>query len=100
MQERRNSIANTLELRLSCTNPSIYSIDHIHIKVWDVIVHACPTFNFNLHEAKPLMQYNTAQTYVTMIVYTFLLSHIHMSTNGCPKLWYIIQLDSFKDITL
>ena len=23
MQERRNSIANTLELRLSCTNPSI-----------------------------------------------------------------------------
>ena len=25
MQERRNSIANALELRLSCTNPSIYS---------------------------------------------------------------------------
>ena len=24
MQERRNSIANALELRLSCTNPSIY----------------------------------------------------------------------------
>ena len=24
VQERRNSIANTLELRLSCTNPSIY----------------------------------------------------------------------------
>ena len=24
MQERRNSIANTLELRLSCTHPSIY----------------------------------------------------------------------------
>ena len=23
MQERRNSIANALELRLSCTNPSI-----------------------------------------------------------------------------
>ena len=23
VQERRNSIANTLELRLSCTNPSI-----------------------------------------------------------------------------
>ena len=26
MQERRNSIANTLELRLSCTNPWIYVI--------------------------------------------------------------------------
>ena len=25
VQERRNSIANTLELRLSCTNPSIFS---------------------------------------------------------------------------
>ena len=25
VQERRNSIANTLELRLSCTNPSIWS---------------------------------------------------------------------------
>ena len=26
VQERRNSIANALELRLSCTNPSIYVI--------------------------------------------------------------------------
>ena len=26
MQERRNSIANALELRLSCTNPSIESL--------------------------------------------------------------------------
>ena len=26
MQERRNSIANALELRLSCTNPSILSL--------------------------------------------------------------------------
>ena len=25
VQERRNSIANTLELRLSCTNPSLYA---------------------------------------------------------------------------
>ena len=25
VQERRNSIANALELRLSCTNPSIWS---------------------------------------------------------------------------
>ena len=25
VQERRNSIADTLELRLSCTNPSIFS---------------------------------------------------------------------------
>ena len=26
VQERRNSIANALELRLSCTNPSIYEM--------------------------------------------------------------------------
>ena len=26
VQERRNSIANTLELRLSCTNPSMYRL--------------------------------------------------------------------------
>ena len=29
VQERRNSIANALELRLSCTNPSIYAISNI-----------------------------------------------------------------------
>ena len=28
MQERRNSIANALELHLSCANPSIYDIVH------------------------------------------------------------------------
>ena len=27
MQERRNSIAKALELRLSCTNPSIFAIN-------------------------------------------------------------------------
>ena len=31
MQERRNSIANALELHLSCTNPSIYSSNEIRI---------------------------------------------------------------------
>ena len=30
-QERRNSIAEALELRLSCTNPSIYEIAHCYI---------------------------------------------------------------------
>ena len=28
VQERRNSIANELELRLSCTNPSLYMYMH------------------------------------------------------------------------
>ena len=39
MQERCNSIANTLELRLSCTNPSIctgYWITH-----WGRVTHIC-----------------------------------------------------------
>ena len=30
VQERRNSIANALELRLSCTNPSIWPDDTVH----------------------------------------------------------------------
>ena len=30
IQERRNSIANTLELHLSCTNPSTYFTRHMH----------------------------------------------------------------------
>ena len=40
VQERHNSIANALELRLSCTDPFIYSIDiHVVFKmsaVWDI----------------------------------------------------------------
>ena len=32
MQERRNSIANALELRLSCTNPSISYLTVLYIK--------------------------------------------------------------------
>ena len=34
MQERHNSIANTLELHLSCTYPSIYSIDGLWYIWW------------------------------------------------------------------
>ena len=38
MQERRNSIANALELRLSCTNPSIESLsvkyDTVYKEKW------------------------------------------------------------------
>ena len=42
MQERHNSIANALELRLSCTNPSIYGFNpvilHCHFSPLHVIV--------------------------------------------------------------
>ena len=35
MQERRNSIANAMELRLSCTNPSTRSIAYgLNIMTW------------------------------------------------------------------
>ena len=36
VQERRNSIANALELRLSCTNPSIwyYQAEHDDVMTW------------------------------------------------------------------
>ena len=32
MQERPNSIANALELDLSCTNPSIYDVPFVYIE--------------------------------------------------------------------
>ena len=34
VQKRRNSIANTLELRLSCTNPSKYGIVTVTMLEW------------------------------------------------------------------
>ena len=34
VQERRNSIADALELRLSCTNPSIWTLIFMNSKVW------------------------------------------------------------------
>ena len=40
MQERRNSIANTLELRLSCINPSIN--EWLYPTVWNVITNPYP----------------------------------------------------------
>ena len=39
VQERRNSIANALELRLSCTNPSIYSNNEYVFNVGCSYVH-------------------------------------------------------------
>ena len=33
VQDCSNSIANALELRLSCTNPSIYNYDHLKAKL-------------------------------------------------------------------
>ena len=40
VQERRNSIANALELRLtvSCTNPSMYIYIHHQISIQDVLL--------------------------------------------------------------
>ena len=38
MQERCNSIANALELRFSCTNPSTYELSKVSVK-WD----SCPS---------------------------------------------------------
>ena len=53
VQERRNSIANALELLLSCTNPSIYGI-----KIWNVITYPCPNLRgiVSLQEATLLYQ--------------------------------------------
>ena len=38
MQERRNPIANALELRLSCTNPSIHIQDTVYQKLTTVVI--------------------------------------------------------------
>ena len=39
MQERRNSIANALDLRLSRTNPSIFNYRHIRYQICYVLSH-------------------------------------------------------------
>ena len=46
VQERRNSIAKALELRLSCTNPSIYTpIDFLKMEIdWKIITAASIIF--------------------------------------------------------
>ena len=36
MQERRNSIANALELRLFCINPSIYKLQIADVHMCDI----------------------------------------------------------------
>ena len=41
VQERRNSIANALDLRLFCINPSIWSINNISLR-W--CCHLCPKY--------------------------------------------------------
>ena len=40
VQERRNSIANALELRLSCTNPSIWSLMNDEGTEWMITIHS------------------------------------------------------------
>ena len=54
MQERRNSIANALELRLSCTNPSISYHCRLRSAKNDVLMtdavsatHSCAVFDDN-----------------------------------------------------
>ena len=46
VQERRNSIANALELRLSCTNPLILCCDKLLSKVLMRVI-----FNWKWHDA-------------------------------------------------
>ena len=41
MQEKRNSIANALELRLSCTNPSICNIVYVPLPSQHSVQHIC-----------------------------------------------------------
>ena len=55
-QERRNSIANALELRLSCTNPSIWSHErskNCWKKILDVAVSFAPPDGLALLAARP-----------------------------------------------
>ena len=45
VEERRNSIANALELRLSCTNPSIFDVvTHLFYDEWHF---SCDLYNID-----------------------------------------------------
>ena len=48
MQDRQNSIANALEIRLSCTNPSIYS--DVYQQCWQVTFNLSPPSAAWMHQ--------------------------------------------------
>ena len=72
VQERRNSIANTLELRLSCTNPSIYlfgMVDVIgHCDFHCFSVNNWTGFSCGIVEAR---QYNDNCWYLCPLIFLF-----------------------------
>ena len=52
MQKRRNSIVNTLELRLFCIKPSIYSTDVYNYgshDVWNMVLCKCSPLQIVLY---------------------------------------------------
>ena len=61
MQERHNSIANALELSLSCTNPSIYKqllyriINHIAVDVLRYISYHGSLYSYTLAPGNPTL---------------------------------------------
>ena len=63
VQERRNSIANALELRLSCTNPSICSIRYSH-------------FFLAFTETTPRIFY---LDFINCFIYTVLAYEVHVA---------------------
>ena len=68
VQERRKFIANTLELRLSYTNPSKYAYSFVVIRLfWFIISFSCDTFrNWNGHY-KPLWTSQCLPTHLACI---------------------------------
>ena len=89
-QERRNSIANALELRLSCTNPSIYSspLQLIHYSPYITshyitLVIAKPTGIWNPRTLDPLSMTSCNKSPSTLQCHFRPLCQIHrLSING------------------
>ena len=63
MQERRNSIANALELRLSCTNPLIWWKFSSYIAVLFAVLHYNWSYHNILEEKELLILYSQYEGY-------------------------------------
>ena len=93
MQERRNSIANALELRLSCTKPSQYHV-HIWYNRCDHSLAAVTPVKYE-HDLKTLT-YNFITSYISI---TEKLTYQILVTPTPERLWKWAQNNHYATIT-
>ena len=83
VQERRNCIANALELRFSCTNPSICAVEYL----FELSVILCLSSWFQVHEISFLQFLNSDFPYGVIMKWCLICSTSgahELISNWCP----------------